>query len=220
MQSRDNERRRVWQLLGLGVLFTFGCSSVLGVEEAQCDPDFDEACAPKRVVKPPTAEDREDACESYCEDVIDACEEFPQFNTESGCMTVCQNMYEFDESEDGLLGNTVQCRAQAARVALDFTDGLDGSCVVAGPMGPGCGGTACENYCAAMERFCEEEFELMEDCDALCRDVPREVPYTDNFEDSNSLECRVYHIQLSVIQSPSRLLHCGHAAGKPGPCEP
>lgn len=233
MNSKVN---RHWYSLiwGLSSSIVFGCASIIGVEEANCDPDFDPKCGPTSSdtsdVSPETsstspetdtrdlAELQRQACEEYCADVIDACEETPQFLTESGCMTICENMYSYDESEAGLQGNTVQCRAQSARLALDFADGREQYCVTAGPMGIGCGGTACDNYCSAMERFCPEDFETIPDCKAACREVPRSEPYVDSFPNSNSLECRVYHIQLSVVSSPQRLLHCGHAAGRAGPC--
>lgn len=235
---------RWWLVLSSALVV--GCASVLGVEEAKCDPEFEAACRAKganssdsessgsptapadETTSSPTsdapdaaalAEQQEVACEAYCRDVIDACEDTLQFETMSGCMTICQNMYVFDDSQDGAQGNTLQCRAQAARTALDFSDGRESNCVAAGPVGQGCG-TACTNYCEAMERFCPEDFEAFSDCEELCRDIPRIQPYTDNFPNSDSLECRVYHIQLSVRQSPQRLIHCGHAAGKPGPCEP
>lgn len=216
------------------LLLGAGCAAVLDVEEAKCDPEFDKACSGGRgeettdeettgeeTTEPtePAAPDAAaiavllaDACEEYCQTVIDACEDTPQFKTAAGCQSVCEAMYGFDE--EGETGeNTVQCHQQAAENALNFSDDVETNCVAAGPMGLSCGG-ACDNYCEQMERYCPEEFERMDDCVDLCRDVPRaDVPYTDGFPAGNTLECRVYHVQLAVLQQPNRLTHCGHAAG-------
>lgn len=242
--SRDvlasNGRTRVWLVLGLGASVTWGCAALLGVEEAECDPKVDDACGERDVVTdsvpategeattapaeaPTTGEEEttapvvaltlDEACAEYCELVIDACADIPQFKTESGCMTVCKAMYHL--SEDGsATGNTVECRMQAADNALNFSDGLEDNCVTAGPLGPACGG-ACNNYCEQIEHYCPEEFEKMTDCIDECRAVPRaDVPYTDGFPSGNTLECRIYHVQLAVVQQPNRLTHCGHAAGR------
>lgn len=219
--------------LYLAALLNFGCAAVLGVDEAQCDPEFDEACAGQEVVTEaaPTTEEEattapveqpdagssaellEEACTEYCELVIDACPDTPQFKTASGCMTVCQGMF-FLAEDDGAGENSVQCHTQAAENALNFSDGVEDNCVSAGPMGLSCGG-ACNNYCEQIERYCPEEFEKMADCVDECRDIPRaDIPYTDDFGAGNTLECRVYHVQLAVLQQPNRLVHCGHAAGR------
>lgn len=230
-------------LIGSAMALGAGCAAVLDVEDAKCDPDFDEACsgggdettddettgdnttgeettgeettAPPEPAAPDaaaTADLLADACEEYCQTVIDACEAIPQFKTASGCQSVCEAMYAFGE-DDSAGENTVQCHLQVAENALNFSDGLEDNCVSAGPMGSACGG-ACDNYCDQMEQYCPEEFEKMDDCVDLCRDVPRaDVPYTDQFPAGNTLECRVYHVQLAVLQQPNRLTHCGHAAG-------
>ncbi len=224
-------RGRSGSLLGscLLVLVNTGCTAVLGVDEAQCDPNFDEACSGGDVEPEPATEDEQTtapepepdagspeeqlaaACTEYCELVIDACEDIPQFKTASGCQSVCEGMYHLEGAAND---NTVQCRMLAAENALNFSDGMEDNCVSAGPMGLSCGG-ACDNYCEQIERYCPEEFEKMDDCVAECRDVPRaDVPYTDDFPAGNTLECRVYHAQLAVLQQPNRLLHCGHAAGR------
>lgn len=219
-------RHRAWLSLGLVAACNVGCAAILGVNEAECDPEFDHACGEQDVITEPapTTEDEEttapvdaptltEACAEYCELVIEACDEIPQFKTEAGCMTVCEAMYHL--SEDGeASGNTVECRMQAADNALNFSDGIEDNCVSAGPLGPACGG-ACNNYCEQIERYCPEEFEKMTDCIDECRDVPRaDVPYTDGFPSGNTLECRIYHVQLAVVQQPNRLTHCGHAAGR------
>lgn len=224
--------------VSLGIaLLGGGCAAVLDVEEATCDPDFDKACsgggeettddetngdqtngqdtsAPDPGVPDAaaTADLLADACEEYCQTVIDACEAVPQFKTASGCQSVCEAMYLFGD-DDNTGENTVQCHLQAAENALNFSDGMEDNCVSAGPMGLSCGG-GCNNYCDQMEHYCPEEFEKMDNCIDLCRDVPRaDVPYTDGFPAGNTLECRVYHVQLAVLQQPNRLIHCGHAAG-------
>lgn len=228
-----------WVVTYFAISGALGCSAILGVEEATCDPKFDEACrtgavetqgaattddeatsareattAPADETSAPAATPTlEEACAEYCDVVIDACEEVMQFKTAAGCKTVCENMFHLAEGS-GAGENSVQCHTQAANSALNFSDGLEANCVAAGPMGLSCGG-ACNNYCQYIERFCPEEFEKMNNCLAECRNVPRaDVPYTDGFPGGNTLECRVYHVQLAVLQQPDRLVHCGHAVGK------
>jgi hypothetical protein len=238
-----NERRSVggrytvfagtWVSLCLCALVNLGCTAILGVEDAECDPDFDDACGEQEVVTEAgsTTEEQEttappeeepdaataaqllsEACTEYCEIVIDACADVEQFKTATGCQTVCEGMYHLADG-DGAGENSVQCHMHAADNALNFSDGVEDNCVSAGPMGLSCGG-ACNNYCEQIERYCPEEFEKMDNCADECRDVPRaDVPYTDGFPAGNTLECRVYHVQLAVLQQPNRLVHCGHAVG-------
>jgi hypothetical protein len=221
----------------IAVAAACGCASILGVEKASCDPTFDPKCdddgetsgatgsgdggrqdqtssqpdSGGQVSAPRT---KEQACEEYCDDVTLACAEFPQYLNKNGCEVVCNGMLPQADDESGLLQDTLECRAAVAKNGLNFDDDPQGSCSTAGPMGVGCG-DECEKYCAYMQLFCPEEFEeLADDCVADCEEVPRKDAYVHTSVYDNTLECRFIHIQLSIQQSPSRLTHCGHAAGK------
>lgn len=229
----------------MGAVFVLnGCASILGVEEATCDPAVDDRCrggsdtseggaagqadagssgqtaggqgdAGEVDTAPPT---KEEACEEYCSDVTQACTDFPQYPNENGCRVVCNNMLPLAGENGGVLEDTLECRATVAKIALDFEEDPEGNCQAAGPMGVGCG-DVCEKYCAYMQRFCIEQFELMaDDCVEQCREVPRKPSYVHTDVYDNTLECRFIHIQLSIVDSPIRETHCLHAAGNE-PCK-
>jgi hypothetical protein len=215
---------RLRQACIVGVtLVLSACASILGVEEANCDPGFDPACAADAGnVDTTESEDagepgelsQEQVCDAYCTEVGAACTEFPQYLNAGGCNTVCNGMLSLAAPEDGPLDDTIECRATAARTARNFEDDRADFCQAAGPMGVGCG-DECTKYCDYMARLCPEAFaeELGEDCISECEDVPRKEIFiqTDTYDDT--LECRFLHIQLSIQQSPLRPTHCGHAVG-------
>lgn len=209
-------RREFARITFIGLLGS-GCASILGVEEATCSPKFSRACngdqaeGGAQTPEPPT---KEQACEEYCADVTRACGDFPQYLNESGCLVVCNGMLEQSDSDGGLIEDTLECRAAVAKSGIAFDDDPQGACAAAGPMGTGCG-DECENYCDYMQRFCPEEFEdVGEECVRDCRKIPRKEAYVHTTVYDNTLECRILHIQLSIQESPRRLLHCTHAAGK------
>jgi hypothetical protein len=225
------------------MLTVTGCASILGVEKASCDPDFDRECrgatdtSDGEVSTPadagggeetggqidsggqgPTPVTKEQACQAYCADITQACTDFPQYLNESGCRVVCNNMLPLADADGGLLEDTLECRAAVAKNAQSFNDDLQGDCQTAGPMGVGCG-DECEKYCDYMRRFCPEAFEDMADtCVDDCREVPRKEAYVHTTTYDNTLECRFIHIQLSIVESPNRPTHCRHAAGN-APCD-
>jgi hypothetical protein len=224
--------------LGVSVVLAFtGCASILGVEEASCDPRFDDACREGATTGDDSSEASEEgepdagqkdaggqssappakeaACARYCADVMEHCTEFPQYLNEDSCNVVCNGMLPLAGGDAGVLDDTLECRASIAGDEAFFSEDPKGSCETAGPMGVDCGDD-CVKYCDYMQRFCPEETEILAgDCVAKCRTIPRKDVYVfTNTDYDNTLECRFIHIQLSIQVSPKRLDHCSHAAGE------
>jgi hypothetical protein len=164
-------------------------------------------------------------CRGYCAEVVndDGCgKELPQYKNEAGCYDLCIALFTPAAETDGEDLNTIECRTLRAADAVKYTEGVPENCVSAGPVGTACGG-ACKNYCTLMKSHCAEAYAGIDDCVATCEEVPRSPePYSTMTTSGNNLECRFAHIQLATLpetSSKDHLMHCGHAAGGPGPCE-
>lgn len=224
----------------MSVLCLSGCATLFGIEEARCEgagcPGVDASTpAPDPTPSSPstgvgdTGEepdaappelDKEEICAEYCDLVIARCAAAAQqYQTKDGCELLCNAVLEpsadfFNENDRN---DTIDCRRNFALAAA--AGEVAENCEAAGVYGGGdvCG-DRCENYCARMEQFCPEEFEQFDDCSAECASVPEpDDPFDIEDANANTLSCRVYHLQLSVITA-QREVHCGHAAGKDGVC--
>lgn len=224
-----------------------GCASLLGVEEARCeaegcpgvddepsDPDRpngpsnpqDDAGASEAGTDEPRADagepevDKAEICAAYCTLVSARCSAAaPQYQSQTGCEILCNAVLEpsanfYDENDRN---DTIDCRQNFARAAA--AGEVAENCEAAGLYGGGdvCG-DRCQSYCGRMERFCPNQFAEFEDCPTECARVPEaDEPFDIEQPSANTLSCRVYHLQLSVITADSEL-HCRHAAGKDDVC--
>lgn len=112
----------------------------------------------------------EDGCPSYCQNMEEAgCFEFGPtigFDSADSCLTACAN-YSTAGADGDINGNTLQCRAQHASLAVMFKDVNNGDihCTHAGIDG---GGICVDvrptteqelaaNYCSKITQFCPEQ---------------------------------------------------------------
>lgn len=217
------------------LLVATGCSAVLGIEDAELDPTFDEGAADARTDASSSgssgsgglgaggssasggdaATGGRSLCDEYCDEVIANCSEFEQYTDREICLTICSTLPEGEEG--AMAGNSVQCRLQSARVAARIEP--DVQCPIAGPGGNRQCGDNCEGYCSQMMVICPREFASNSACLEACKDVP-DAPagsdgepgpqYTTAIQDGDSIQCRLYHVSAATL---APLIHCEHAAG-------
>lgn len=124
-----------------------------------------------------------DACQIYCEVLIDAC---PGAVEGADKLTVCRGFcLEINDSGDfgDTTGNTLQCRITAAVAAWDD----EAQCANAAfDGGEACTDNRCGEYCEAMAANCPTAYNSRDGCDTSCRVFPR----GGNEDRGNSLECR------------------------------
>jgi hypothetical protein len=194
-----------------------------GIPDAQGVGDA-EAGAPDAAGEP---KDKDELCAEYCQVVTNSCGiNLSQYKSKTECAAVCKDILQSGGEPDAAGTNTIECRIAEAEVAFDaIGTEFEEACVSAGLMGTRCGGD-CENYCSFMKSFCPEDYknELgAAACLSSCSDIPRsKEPYSGD-TNSDHLECRTAHLQLAAEAFENddlemRAMHCGHAAGKPGPC--
>lgn len=206
-----------------------------GVEDDSSDPDRpngpsspqDDAGASEAGTDEPRADggepgaDKAEICAEYCGIVIARCDVAArQYPNLEGCQLLCNAVLEpsanyFDKTDRN---DTIDCRQNFAVAAA--AGEVAENCGAAGLYGGGdvCGGDRCQSYCERMERFCPTQFAEFEDCPSECAGIPEaDEPFNINQDSANTLSCRVYHLQLSVITALSDV-HCRHAAGKDDVC--
>lgn len=227
-------RGKATLLLTFVFALALGCASLLGVEEATCDPTLDPRCDPDFV---PDSGDRSDAasasdagredphlelCGEYCDTIADACRgNDEQYMSRAACLQVCGELMISQaklDPEAELTNNSVECRLNAARAAADFGE-VARNCQAASMFGNAECGEPCEVYCSMLETACPDQYEDLGDCEIVCQDVPlSDVPFGTNVADGNTLQCRVYHIQLATNQQRPDI-HCPHAVGQDDTCQ-
>jgi hypothetical protein len=200
--------QRPFSLLLLAVAMV-DCSGVLGIQDAQCDPNLPECQGTSAL------------CTTYCSRIMAACKaKVAQYTSLRNCQAVC------DRLPAGLPGdqkiNTVQCRLAQVQLAEDLS-GVDQStsCVAAGPGGNGICGSNCEGVCAIIRQSCTgDDAQYGGDADICIRDcsaVRDEMTFNTTDADKsegNSQQCRLWHANAAA-QAP--FPHCRHAAGA-SPC--
>lgn len=189
----------------------FGCSDVLGIDEATCDPAVSECSG--------AASQTQTLCEQYCDAVEANCTgEFEVYVGRETCLSVCSYLPEGEEGDEGV--NSVHCRLNQAHVVLT-TGEPETHCPGAGPgggPGPGggealCGGN-CEGLCSIMLGACDE-YDSFQDCLDECAEVPELEGYSTAQTTGDSQQCRLWHASAAT---QSTIPHCLHAAGA-SPCK-
>jgi hypothetical protein len=70
-----------------------------------------------------------------------------------------------------------------------------------------------------LETACPDQFEALGDCEQACQEIPlSDEPFDTSIADGNTLQCRVYHIQLATNQQRPDV-HCPHAVGQDDTCQ-
>jgi hypothetical protein len=202
----------------LGSIAANGCADLLGFEPAELDPISIGSDAGTRAPLPPqVTPDAGDAaptlCERYCDTVLAACgrdadgTSYAVYDSRLTCLTQCAWL---DPGQAGdQSGNSVSCRLNSARLALQLPGERPSACPAAGPGGDGVCGTNCEGYCTLMQAECSAVLDTS-DCATLCPAIPDLGGFDTSQIQGNSLQCRLYHLQAASV---SPVNHCPHVAG-------
>jgi hypothetical protein len=193
----------------------WGCSDVLGIQDATCDPGF-EGCPGHGTDGAPST-----LCQQYCDAVMANCTgDYSVYLGADVCLSVCKALEPGTAGDQ--TGNTAQCRLTHARAVAE-TGEPNVDCPAAGPGGEGVCGDNCSGFCTIMVEYCPQ-YSDMQECSDVCAGVPELGGYSALLKDGsgaplfgsgNSVECRLWHVS-SATQLPAT--HCLHAAGE-SPCQ-
>jgi hypothetical protein len=164
---------------------------------------------------------QETLCESYCDDIMEACTGPQlQYRDRAQCLAICGM---FPEGKVGQVNeNTVACRAKYVGDAR-YGSGteLEAYCRRGGPGGAGFCGSNCDGYCTLMMQVCSGDdvgvyqYESEADCLEACEAMPSsDVGYSVSnplIADGNHLECRLFHVASGAMLDAEE--HCEHAMG-------
>lgn len=210
------------------------CASVLGIEDAICDPEIDSACVPNgsagggnEDAGPVVFTSLDDLCEEYCDLMGETCTSevgAQQYETVAACQVICTRGLQLGAPGDRSEGNdTAYCRYESAQSAGTFGE-VEFDCAASGLGAEGSCGPVCEVYCDLLANVCSEveavdDVAIIHDYDAClseCEALPRtEEPFDFEVSTGNTLECRMWHVQAAF--GPASDLHCQHATGS-APC--
>jgi hypothetical protein len=227
---------RACRVLVLGTLVAaFGCSGVLGIEDAKCDPT-QPGCPQTQEAQVTSA-----LCKQYCDTVMSAC---TGLNEAYVSMDACEGFCRFlPEGSPGVIGNSVHCRLEVAELAAVNPE--KGSyCPAAGPSGDGPGDESdctggsgevnepCVSLCQVLMPACAKfpQYTSQDDCVASCKEDTQKSPSDEHYTSSSSADpqpdvgntvgCRLWHVSVAATgPSQTRVagVHCPHAAGG-APC--
>jgi hypothetical protein len=184
------------------------------------------------------------SCDYYCRTVTQNCtgqnSEFEGTEDVGAiCQTVCQA---YDVGHAGTIAatddDTLGCRIFYAEAALANPDL---NCRFAGPLGGGrCGTDPCQLFCALALQYCSgpplpaqlctsnftdkcTPYGTSADCLAACRGDGG-YPYirtgSDLLDNTNTLNCRMYHLENAYGSAASQEFHCPHTAQVSMVCVP
>jgi hypothetical protein len=206
----------------LFALLPFGCSAILGIEDAEVDPNADETSSGGSGGTTGTGGGNttgtagdgggDNLCETYCNTVQANCtDEFQVYVSKDICLALCATMDEGDEGDTE--EDTVHCRLNQARSAGATLEPLD-HCPNAGLGGGDVCGANCDALCRAMATACEGEWASNTQCLDDCEGLVDLGTYNTSMSEGVSVQCRLWHVGAAT-QDPDP--HCSHAAGA-GPC--
>ena len=166
------------------------------------------------------------ACTSYCAQMMKHCQgNDEKYGSYGECVRTCVAL-PADGAIGDHLGDTFQCRATwAAYVAI--TKRPNSNCDSAGPTGSGVCGyeeASCHNYCRFLANDCEHFPQFADDtaCKTACAKMSKTALY-DALVPSDSLQCRMWHINLAMVGHESRKRggpkeHCHNAGPRSDVC--
>jgi hypothetical protein len=203
-------------LAALAALSVAACNAVLGIGSATDDPALDDAGA---------GGDGGQDCNTYCSLLAANCTgNNAEYLSAADCQAVC---FQFDI---GTTGDTLGCRIGFAQLAA--ADPVT-NCQKAGPLGIGCT-DACHSFCELVADLCNDKtgitppYDSNSDCLTACAGYPYWVTATDagpppdagcpdpggdtSCDLTNSLNCRVYHLDAAYSGPNAWMTHCPHTA--------
>lgn len=160
-------------------------------------------------------------CDEYCK-VVDAncAQEKQQYRDEAECLKTC-SLLEAGRADD-TNANTVGCRINQAKAATTLAQ-----CVAAGPFGGGVCGSRCTAFCSIVGKNClslenpiygGSEGTCNEECPSFRFDPNEGEGPLQEFLGNNSLNCRSYHLILSLKSPADAQNHCPHAGVESATC--
>ena len=185
-----------------------GCSSVLGINDARCDPNL------------PACQTSTNLCTSYCNQVMASCvRDLAQYTSLRNCEAVCSRLPAGAVGDDKV--NTVQCRIKQAQLAADLSqpDKVI-ACPGAGPGGNGLCGGNCEGACTIITESCTDnnlEYPDLGSCETECQGITDQNTFNatmTSMSEGNTVQCRLWHASAAA---EAAVPHCNHAAGA-SPC--
>ena len=209
-----------------------GCSTIINIEEATCDPTV-AGCPPA-----PGTKVASPLCKQYCDTVMNACTgQNEQYVSMDACLSVCAFL---PEGEPGVIDNIVQCRLEVAQIA-QVNPEVGEYCPAAGPSGDGpsdendCTGPAgdtndpCASLCEILMPACAHypQYGSNDECLTTCHDQTGPHSTSDEHYTSstaaeplpdrgNTVTCRIWHVSVAATGPTDQHVapvHCVHAAG-------
>jgi len=158
------------------------------------------------------------SCMDYCEGTVAACAaNKPQYiDLPGACEAYCAVLDEgTDMAADGV-DVTTQTDTRACRAYHSTAVPMDAElhCPHAGPAGGGQCGDKIESFCAAQAALCAAGNAVYADAAACIADMTDNVTDGGTYDatqvDSNTLNCRIYHLTASAVDPDT---HCQHTGG-------
>jgi hypothetical protein len=203
-----------------------GCDAVLGIDAASLEPagvdsgadaggDDGGADAGAADGGADTGAPAELSCASYCDTIMKNC---TGTNTEYLSAAICLSMcptFDLSATIADTADDTLGCRIFEARAAATTPEV---SCRFAGPLGGGhCGSTPCLPFCTLDVSYCAPPLPVayeggLPECTTECKTLPYNVVDAGDTtsETSNSLNCRLWHLETAFTSSDYGKMHCEH----------
>jgi hypothetical protein len=216
MVTSPSRLARAGALTLLAALSAVACNAVLGIGDATHDPSLDDGG---------TGSDGGDNCNTYCSLMATSCTGTnAEYLSDDDCQAMCA---QFDPGIAGATtGDTLGCRISFAELAA--ADPVT-NCQKAGPLGIGCT-DRCRSFCELVSDLCDAKgvpsYASTSDCLTACAGYPYwlstgdagppadagcPIPGGDtSCEATNSLNCRVYHLDAAYSSSTAWMTHCPH----------
>lgn len=172
------------------------------------------ACVSDEPAAPPP-----DLCEDYCDAVIANCTgELKAFESKSQCTEMCALL---PQGTEGGSDNTVGCRLAHARIGNSKEE-----CRMASGFGGGACGGRCEVFCDMVDKNCIQPLgaggpypsksTCFEACAGIAYDEATSEGTSQPFEGADTLNCRMYHMILSLDDQAG---HCPHTGIPSATCK-
>jgi len=181
-----------------GTLCCASCQQVLGIKDAQLDPESD-------------------LCATYCDAALADCTgALAVYTNRETCLGFCGVLPLGTTGDE--TGNSASCRLTQAAHALD-TGEPETHCPLAGPAGDGTCGSNCDSFCVVFAEVCPSDFAAAYADQTACltgcaANIPDLGTYNSSMSSGDNVQCRLWHLAAASVD-PS--IHCTHAAGH-APC--
>jgi hypothetical protein len=189
-----------------------GCNAVLGINGASLEP-VDDAGGPNDA----GADVIELSCDHYCDVIMQNCTGAnAEYLSRPICMQMCP-AFDINSTVADTADDTLGCRLFHANGAANTPEM---SCRFAGPLGGGhCGSDPCVPFCALDVQYCSFPKPIpyeggTPDCEQSCGTYPYLVVDAGDTttEGSNTLNCRLWHLETAFTSPDYGLAHCLHTA--------